>query len=269
MAPRPAAESDSADTNGGEGPDSLAKKFAELLSQQRAEGAAGVASVQTPQESPKEQSPQAPAPEPAAGSTETGEEPPTIHVLVLQSADDLADVPRTERIGRLVLTGDGFSNRSLRGLEGLTVSELSIEALHVSNAGLQNVKSVKGVRRLRLWTPTLDDDALKHVAELTNLEILDLEGTAVEGAGLEELKGLQNLNMVVLGPKVSDSQIAALKYLPALRQLDLRACSRLTLASLELLAQLADLKTVWLPSHIRAKGKQLLRDSLPTCEVRS
>ena len=139
----------------------------------------------------------------------------------------------------------------------------------VSNVGLQYVKSVKGIRRLRLWTPLLDDAALTYVAELPNLEILDIEGTAIEGAGLEKLKGLQKLDMLVLGPRTSDAHIASLKHLPALRQLDLRACSRLTLACLEPLAQLADLKIVWLPGHIRAKGKRMLRESLPKCEVRS
>ncbi|MHB9067235.1 MAG: leucine-rich repeat domain-containing protein [Pirellulaceae bacterium] len=269
VAAKQASLSDSADQNRGEGPDLLAKKFAELLSQRRAKGAPAVASVKTPQERPKEQAPKASASEPAPGPKETGDESPTIHVLVVRNSDDLADVPRTERIGQLTLSGDAFSNRSLRGLEGLTVSELSIEAIHVSNAGLQHVESVRGVRRLRLWAPVLNDEALTHVAKLSNLEILDIEGTAVEGAGLEELKGLQKLDTLVLGPKTSDAQIASLQHLPALRQLDLRACSRLTLACLEPLAQLADLETVWLPSHIRTKGKRMLKESLSTCEVRS
>ena len=79
-----------------------------------------VAAVEEPQEPPKEEVPPAPAPEPVPGSTETVEEPPTIHVLILRNSDDLTDVPRIERIGRLILTGDDISNRSLRGLEGLS-----------------------------------------------------------------------------------------------------------------------------------------------------
>ena len=268
VAAKPAAKPDSADTDRNEGPDPLAIKFAEILAQQRAQAAAGAAAAKTLQEPPKKEVPKELAPEPVPEPKETGDEPPTIEVLLLRNPDDLVAVPRTERVRRLILSGDNFSNWSLRGLDGLNVSELSIEATHISNAGLQYVGSVKGLRCLRLWTPGVDDDALVHVAESPALEILDVEGTAIEGTGLEKLKGLQKLDMLVLGSQMSDSQIASLKHLPALRQLDLRACSRLTLACLEPLAQLADLKTVWLPGHIRTKGKRVLKESLPTCEVR-
>ena len=266
---KPATGPDAGDKALGEGPDALAQKFAEILAKGLADVAKSDASTETPQQVAKEQASSEAASEPAPAAAEAVDEPPTISVLILRNPDELADVPRTERIGRLILSGDDISNRSLRGLEGLSVSELSIEAIRVSNVGLQYVKSVKGIRRLRLWSPAFDDEALKYVAELPDLQILDVEGTAMEGAGLEELKGLLKLDTLVLGPLTSDSQMASLQHLSALRQLDLRACPRLTLACLEHLAQLADLKIVWLPGHIRAKGKRLLRESLPECDVRS
>jgi hypothetical protein len=151
----------------------------------------------------------------------------------------------------------------------LTVSELSIEAVNVSNAGLQHLKKLKGLRWLRLWSPGFTDDALEHLAALNDLETLDLEGTAVEGTTLEVLKPLQNLEMLVLGPKILDSEIARLKHLPALRQLDLRACARLTSDCLESLGSLSRLEIIWLPQQIRSKGRKALRESLPDCQVRS
>ena len=92
---------------------------------------------------------------------------------------------------------------------------------------------------------------------------MDIEGTAIQGTGLAELKELPNLESLVMGPKASDAQLVVLQELPALRHLDLRACPNLTLACLESIAQLNNLKTVWLPSHIRAKGKRMLSE-VPT-----
>lgn len=281
----------------GEGPDALAKKFAELLEKRRAEAAANAGSKKivpdpavkvaapkpTPPAEPAPAAAAAPAaesvPEPTPQATEeeaipaaaapVNEGPPTIDVLVLQTADALADVPRTERIRQLVLTGGNLTNRSMRAIEGLAVTDLSIEATRVSNTGIQYLRSVQGVHRLRLWTPEVDDTGLSHLAVLESLEVLDIEGTSIQGGGLVQLKGLPNLASLVMGPKATDDQLVALQELPALSQLDLRACPRLTLACLDTLAQLKNLKTVWLPSHIRAKGKRVLGEALPGCEVRS
>ncbi len=213
---KPATGPDAGDKALGEGPDALAQKFAEILAKGLADVAKSDASPETPQPVAKEQASSEAASEPAPAAAEAVDEPPTISVLILRNPDELADVPRTERIGRLILSGDDISNRSLRGLEGLSVSELSIEAIRVSNVGLQYVKSVKGIRRLRLWSPAFDDEALKYVAELPDLQILDVEGTAMEGAGLEELKGLLKLDTLVLGPLTSDSQMASLQHLSSL-----------------------------------------------------
>ncbi len=267
----PTIEAEAANEVLGEGPDPLAQKFAEILARRRAEVAAATAASTDPRkQSSAEQSPEGGEPQPTAAVTEeTPAEPMTLDVLVLRRSQELAELPRTTQIGRLILTGDDFSNRALRGLEGLKVSELSIEAADVSHPGLQYLPSVQGLLRLRLWTPALDDAALVHVAKVSTLEILDVEGTSIDGSGLVQLQKLPKLEMLVLGPQVSDVQVASLQQLPALRQLDLRACSRLSLACLDSLALLPDLKVLWLPSHIRDKGKRALRKSLPTCDVRS
>ncbi len=197
------------------------------------------------------------------------DEPVTINVLVLRNADDLLDVDASERIGQLILSGDQFNNRTLKSLDGLSVENLSIEAVNVSNAGIQYLRNVRGVKSLRLWSPGFDDRGLTLVRELRGLEALDLEGTSVDGTGLGDLKELKNLERLVLGPKTLDSGIAQLVQLPNLQQLDLRACARLTLDCVDSLGKLADLKVIWLPRHIRTKGKRALRVALPECQVRS
>ncbi len=246
-----------------EGPEPLAEKFAELLAEIMGDKAVAEAS---PEPAETEAAPEQ-DPVEAVAPVEIG--PPTISVLVLRNPDDLMDVKPTDHIGQLILSGDAFTNRSLRNLKGLTISELSIEAVNVSSAGLQYLKDVRGISRLRLWSPGLDDQALSHVAKLSGLEVLDIEGTAVEGARLEDLKGLPKLGTLVMGPKFADLQIGDLEQLPALRQLDMRACGRLTLAGVESLSKLVDLEIVWLPRHVRTKGKRILRAALPECQIRS
>lgn len=252
----------------GEGPEPLAEKFAEILERLKAQENKGAGAIEQPSVVPEK--PQVTAPKESEQVEDPElDQPITINVLVLRNADDLMDVEASERIGRLILSGDQFNNRTLKSLDGLSVETLSIEAVNVSNAGIQYLKNVRGVKSLRLWSPAFDDRGLTLLSELRGLEALDLEGTSVEGTGLGDLKELKNLKMLVLGPKTLDSGIAQLVQLPNLQQLDLRACAGLTLDCVDSLSKLADLKVIWLPRHIRTKGKRALRVALPECQVRS
>lgn len=221
-----------------EGPEQLAEKFAEALSARREELRDRRASS-------------------------------TTSVLVLQDPTELSRVSSEKQIERLVLTGDQITDRSLKGLAGLSVSVLSIEAINVSNAGLRYVSEMRGIHRLRLWSPGIDDDALKLIAQLKDLEVLDLEGTAIVGTAFADLQDLPKLRMLVLGPKVTDAAISGLRPLTTLRQLDLRTCRNLSLACLESVARLSNLELVWLPDHLRVQGTKILGSSLPKCQVRS
>lgn len=60
--------------------------------------------------------------------------------------------------------------------------------------------------------PQIGDAGLEHLAQLLNLESLDLEGTDVTGEGIARLKGLPNLTYLsVRGTNVSEAAIAELK----------------------------------------------------------
>ena len=252
----------------GEGPEELAQKFEKILAELRAKGTLDESTAPDTKIEPKKEVVAPPKKEVEPPPVNVDEEP-TIGVVVLRVADDLGDVSPTERIGQLILSGEQFTNRTLRDLAGLSVESLSIEAVNVSNAGIQYVGEVRGVRQLRLWSPGIDDDALKLIAELGQLEVLDIEGTAIGGADFIALQNLPQLESLVLGPKVTDESVANLGQLAALRQLDLRACGRLTLDCLDSLAKLTDLEVIWLPQHLRTKGKRALRLTLPDCQVRS
>jgi hypothetical protein len=201
-------------------------------------------------------------------STPSGEEV-TADVLMLRTAADFAGLSGQQRINQLIVTGDHISNRSLRSLAGFYVASLSIEAVNVSNTGLQYVAEIDGIRQLRLWSPGIDDGAFRFLAELSDLELLDVEGTAMKGESFSALKDLPKLRWLILGPKVSDEAIAELQQLPALRRLDLRACRALSSDCLKSLVRLNALEAIWLPDQLGVQGKSTLRSALPDCQVRS
>lgn len=70
-------------------------------------------------------------------------------------------------------------------------AKLSAEA-HTAIGGL------KQLRRLSINSPGFDDNGLKQLKNLADLEYLDLSFTRVSAAGLKELSGLQKLQQVYL-----------------------------------------------------------------------
>ncbi len=245
------------------GDETLGQEFARLLNEERGAKSAAAAPVESADEPPGAVSPGANAAESLAPAPPIG-----VRVAVASNPTDLDDLKSLKLIEHLVITGYQFSNRSLRHLEGLRILSLSVEAVNVGNAGLLPVSKVKNLRRLRLWTPGVDDAGLEFVAKLNDLEWLDLEGTSVQGTGLVRLQGLPRLSHLTLGPKTQDDDLAALREFSHLAELDLRSCSRLTEACLASVAKSATLRVVWLPNHLVIGHEDTIRQALPNCEVR-
>ena len=114
-------------------------------------------------------------------------------IHVARTPHDLTEMDSTSVIGQLTVTGDQFTNRSLKYLESLRVLSLSIEAVHISNSALNYVAKMEGLLELRLWTPGITDDGLRTIAGMSDLELLDLEGTSIQGKGLIGTTGFQGL----------------------------------------------------------------------------
>ncbi len=207
--------------------------------------------------------PEAAAIEPSPSGPSLG-----VHVAVARDPADLSDLQSLRLIERLIVTGEQFSNGSLRQLEGLRILSLSIEAVNIGNGGLLHVSNVKNLRELRLWTPGVNDAGLEFVARINELEWLDLEGTSVRGAGLTRLQGSTRLSHLTLGPKTSNGELASLRVLSHLTELDLRSCYQLTETCLGSIAEVDTLRVVWLPSHLAETGDARIRQALPHCEVR-
>lgn len=188
-------------------------------------------------------------------------------MLLAHTVEQIEQVDPTARIGQLTLVGDQFTDRSLKALNRLSVQKLSIEATSVTNSGLKYFKQIHDLRCLRLWSPRFSDGAVPYLATMKDLESLDLEGSSIVGDHLDQLATLPKLRTLALGPLIKDATLGKLVELRSLEQLDLRACGRLTEASYEQLAQLKNLKQLWLPPQIARKGRTYLRGQLPDCQI--
>jgi hypothetical protein len=93
---------------------------------------------------------------------------------------------------------------------------LSDRGTKVTDAGLERLKAVKGLRRLHLSGTAVTDAGLAHLAGLKGLRHLYLGHTAIGDDGLEHLAGLPVLTGLQLhGTKVTADGVAKLqKALP-------------------------------------------------------
>lgn len=191
-----------------------------------------------------------------------------MRVAVARVPADLEEILAMPSIERLVITGEEFSNESLRQLEGRQIPSLSIECPNIGNGGLVPISKINHLRELRLWTLGVNDAGLELVAQMGELESLDLEGTSVQGEGLTRLQGLSRLAHLALGPKTTDADLSPLKELTHLADLDLRACYQLTEACFESVREIRSLRSIWLPSRLGEKEAERLKQVLPGIAIR-
>jgi hypothetical protein len=269
-------------------PDNLSKKFARLLADEVERKSGGKTRLDkeiSPTENGVEPLKKAPAADlpPADRLQNTSDAPSSfappvespdksplvgIQTQMVSSPGDLAELNLDDMIGKLVITGDRFDNRSLRDLKGGQILSLSIEAVNITNIGLHHLTSVRQLRELRIWAPDVDDAGLPILAEVQSLEWLDLEGTNVSGVGLKSLAALPRLRRLTLGPRLQEQALQHLQAFPSLNELDLRSCRLLSDACVTFLKDVENLQVLWLPSQVTADGRKAIREALPQCQVR-
>lgn len=143
--------------------------------------------------------------------------------VIFEGGDaDLVHVPPLGRLDRLYVTNTSS----------------------VTDAGLDHLKGMTGLRRLHLPWLRVSDAALKHVEGLTALRSLGLTGTRVTGTGFQHLKGLPALEELYLGhTRVDDRGLIHVGRLTGLEVLDL-STTKITDAGLVDLKGLHNLKTL-------------------------
>jgi hypothetical protein len=162
----------------------------------------------------------------------------------------------------------------LAKLHRLEVLELA-NCYQLTDAGLKVLAGLRDLRELRLgqvvyqgYDPKVGDAGLVHLAGLTRLEILELQGTGLTDRGLANLSGLTRLQDLSLGDtRITDAGLKHLKGLSQLQELDLRDTA-VTDAGLTALTGLSRLRTVRLEgTRVTPRGVALLQQALPEAEI--
>jgi hypothetical protein len=91
------------------------------------------------------------------------------------------------------------------------------EDADVTDATLENLRSLHNLNTLFLSGTGITDDGLVNLTRLPRLEFLDISGTAVTDTGLRNLGGLHSLESLDLdGTRVSDAGVRFLRGFPKL-----------------------------------------------------
>jgi hypothetical protein len=131
---------------------------------------------------------------------------------------------------------------NLRPLSGL--KRLSLKQTEISDTGLANIERLVEIECLDLSDTNVTDSGLRHLAPLRRLQGLYLVNTRVTDAGLEQLKGLRRLKWLELsGTGVTDAGLKELTSFEDLESLGLIG-TRITDAGLEHLKGLRRLKSL-------------------------
>ncbi|HLW65166.1 MAG TPA: protein kinase [Gemmataceae bacterium] len=124
--------------------------------------------------------------------------------------------------------------------------------------------------RVSFYRRQLSDDGLAQIAPATGIVWLNLENTAVTGAGLAHLKGMKKLtDLVLTGTRVGDDGLKHLQPLTHLEGLWLNNTS-ISDAGLLDLQGLSSLQRLYLhKTKGTAPGVAKLQKALPTCKIAS
>ena len=139
----------------------------------------------------------------------------------------------------------------------------------VTDAGLEHLKGLTSLNKLRLKGAQVTDAGLKHLKGMTSLWYLDLRNTQITDAGLEHLNGLTSLNTLWLADtKITDAELDHLKGQSSLKVLGLED-TQITDAGLEHLKGLTNLNVLSLQgTQVTDAGLSEIKAALPNCIVR-
>ena len=108
----------------------------------------------------------------------------------------LAHLAKLDKLERLSLTHVGVTDAGMKHLAKLkSLTSLGLQGAKVTGAGLAELKPLK-LKMLNLDGATIDDDALKAIGAMHDLESLALGFTKITDQGLEHLAGLSKLKFL-------------------------------------------------------------------------
>jgi hypothetical protein len=125
------------------------------------------------------------------------------------------------------------------------VGALSIGAINVTDAGLENLIGLTQLQSLDLGGTKITDAGLIYLTVLTQLKELSLGNTEITGAGLAKLKGLSKLQKLQLPrSKFTDAGVANLKWMTNLQYLNISG-TQITDAALASIKEMPQIQELW------------------------
>jgi len=126
-------------------------------------------------------------------------------------------VPVAEQKNQLIINAINYpafsdADGSLLRELGANVAELKLGGTQISDAILEDIGQLSGLRRLSLENTTVTDRGLERLKDCQQLRYLNLVNTQVTDGGIDALHGLPQLREVYLyGTKVTQQGIAVLR----------------------------------------------------------
>lgn len=136
----------------------------------------------------------------------------------------------------------------------------------ISPAGYRRLAGLKKLVELRLASCALTDDDLAFLAEMPNLEVLELPGNPITSTGMDQLRNLSKLRILNVSfcPEIDDEALAKISALASLEDLSAQD-TRVTDAGLIHLFDMPRLKNVTvLGAAATPRGLRALRGALLT-----
>ena len=132
-------------------------------------------------------------------------------------------------------------------LSGRPVVEVNLGGTKITDAGLKELKELKGLRALNLTSTQITDAGVKDLKELRGLRFLALNRTQITDAGLKDLKELKGLEKLELWKtQITDAGLIDLKELKGLKFLCL-AGTKISSAGLKDLQQALPKTSIYPP----------------------
>ena len=164
--------------------------------------------------------------------------------------------------------GPGWLGKLLGGDFFLHVTVIVFGGRQVTDRELEHLEDLTKLQRLWLNNTAVTDVGVAHLAGLTQLTELRLDSTQITDAGLRHLAGLTRLRWLDLErTRITDAGLLHLSGLTQLQELWLDH-TQITDAGLGPIAGLTQLRLLWvMHNKVTDDGVEKLRQALPECQI--
>ncbi|MCL2005695.1 MAG: hypothetical protein FWG73_05970 [Planctomycetaceae bacterium] len=145
-------------------------------------------------------------------------------------------IRQMERLTSLIIFRcENFDSAGVLALGGLKLNRLTLRGLPINDSAMEVFKELPTVRRLYLQElSSVTDTGMANIANLKELEILDIWEVLITDRSMEVIGKLENLKTLMLrGTNVTDAGLEVLLSMPSLESVTLTDNSSVTSAMIQ------------------------------------